>query len=251
MADDKLARLSTELVPENPLVAKIALRLRWRPETAIRRIEKALPARIEQEIYLKLGSDFGIHPESMAKLLRFYLGEENLLIEDLDPKPIGNNLVSSKFTNFAEFLQACLYLLKLVGKEFTSFSISIEHAAMIVSHYGTENPEALIEMIDGNLEELCEMLAIGNDRTYEFRMRTCIWLIVTKVFAENKNSGRPDILDLAEILDVIRDRSREMRRALLDADPTDYLAAPSSELRNHPERELLIAAGVFPGRSRP
>jgi hypothetical protein len=236
---------TTALVPDNPSIVKLSKRLRWKPETAIRRIQHALPAPVEQQIYLELAADFGILPESMAKLLRFYIGEESLELDDLDPHSVGDNLVSTKFTNFVEFLVQCLNLLKIVAKEFTSFSLTIEHAAIIVTHYGTDQPEALLEMIDGNLEELCEMVGISNEKSYEYRMRTCVWVVVKTVIAENRKSGRPDILDPSDLLDFISEGQREMRRALLDADPTDYLAADSSELRKHPQRELLKKAGVL------
>jgi hypothetical protein len=88
-------------------VQKIATRLRWKPQTLIARIEQALPAVIEQQIYLAVG-DFRILPGSMAKLLRMYLGHQELQLEDLNPRPVGKNLTFSKFGSFAEFLRECL-----------------------------------------------------------------------------------------------------------------------------------------------
>lgn len=241
---NEIARGTTALVPDHPSVVKLSKRLRWKPETAVSRIKRALPAPVEQQIYLELASDFGILPESMAKLLRFYLGEEQLELEDLDPHPVGDNLVSSKFDNFAEFLRECLNLLKLVSREFTSFSLSVEHAAMIVAHYGTEQPELLIEMVDGNLEEMCEMLGISNEREYSFRMRTCIWLVVKKVIPENRLAGRPDILDLSDLMTISSARRLELRRALLE-DMPDYLSGDSHELSYCHAYDLLKKEGVI------
>lgn len=232
------------LVPQNPAVQKLSRRLRWSPERAITRIQRALPARVEQEVYLALAADFGLLPESMAKLLRFYLGEEHLELEDLQPKPVGPNLVTSRFAEFAEFLRECLNLLKLISKEFSSFSITIEHAAMIVLHYGTEQPERLIEMIDGNLEELCELLGVSNEHPYSVRMRLCIWLMVTKVIPENRSQGIPDVLDISDILAMSSMRRRELRRAVLEELP-DYLSSDFDELRNNPSLDLLKREGVI------
>ena len=244
MSDQMTVKGGNELVVSNPSVMKLARRLRWTPERAIIRIKRALPAPFEQQIYLELASDFGILPESMAKLLRFYLGEEQLDIEDLEFRQVGPNLVTSKFVDFAEFLRECLSLLKLVSKEFTSFSLNIEYAAMIVRHYGTDQPELLIEMVDGNLEELCELLGVSNEHSYSQRMRLCIWLMVTKIISENQLAGRPDFLDITDILTISSTRRRALRQAVLEELP-DYLSADSDELRHHPSLEGLKKAGII------
>lgn len=233
-----------ELVPTNPKVMKIALRLHWGPERAVARIKRALPAALEQQIYLAIASDFGLLPESMAKLLRFYLGEQELQLEDLAPRPIGLNMVTSKFATFAEFLRECLNLLKLVSKEFTSLSLTIEHAAMIVLHYGVDQPELLLEMIDGNLEELCELLGVSNEHPYSQRMRLCIWLMVTKVIPENRREGRPDILDISDFLSISSARRQELRRAVLE-DMSDWLSSDSDDWRYHDPQGILRKLGVI------
>ncbi|MBA3733265.1 hypothetical protein H0W91_02720 [Patescibacteria group bacterium] len=244
IAKNEIASQRNALVPTNPSVMKLAKRLRWSPERAIIRIQRALPALFEQQIYLELASDFGILPESMAKLLRFYMGEEELDLEDLEFRQAGNNLVTSKFVDFAEFLRECLNLLKIVAKEFTSFSLTVNHAAMIVYHYGTDQPELLIEMVDGNLEELCEVLGVNNEHPYSQRMRLCIWLMVTKVIPENRSEGRPDFLDISDILSISSARRRALRRELLE-DLPDYLSADSDELRHHPSLETLKKEGII------
>ncbi len=234
----------TRLVVGNPQVEKLAKRLHWSPERAILRIQRALPAPLEQEIYLELASDFGILPESMAKLLRFYLGEEELHIDDLDHRVVGDNLVSSKFVSFSEFLRECLNLLKIVSNEYTSFSLGIEQAALIVTHYGTDQPELLIEMVDGSLEELCDMLGVSNNKPYSQRMRLCIWLMVTNVIPENRKAGRPDILDLTDILSVSASRRTAMRRAVLE-DMNDLLSGDADEWRTNPTLRALRREGTI------
>lgn len=216
------------LVPSNPLVVRMAKRLRWSPERAVARIQRALPAPLEQQIYLELASDFGIHPETMSKILRFYLGENNLQIEDLEPRPIGQNLVVSKFASFAEFLGGCLDLLKLVSSEYGELGLSVMHVANIVQHYGIYEPERLIETIDTNIDEMTDMLGIGDDRGHADKMRLCIWLVVTKIIPEQKRNGCPDVIDIADIMTVLQESRREFRRltseyaeGLHDMSPTD------------------------------
>jgi len=244
MSNEALDRYLSGLVPQNRKVKRLARRLRWRPETAVERIKRALPAPVEQQIYLDVAADFGLLPESMAKLLRFFMGEEELDAEDMDFHSIGENLVASKFAEFAEFLRECLHLLKVVAQEYSSFSLTIEHAAVIVKHYGVDEPELLIEMIDGNLEELCELLGVSNERAYSQRMRLCIWIVVTKVIPANKAEGRPDILDISDILRSDSSRRRELRRLLLEEVP-DYLSADSHELGTHPSLNLLKKTGII------
>lgn len=241
----KMSVLDTgSLVPTNPAVVKMAKHLRWTPERAIVRIQRALPAPMEQQVYLAVAADFGILPKSMAKLLRFYLGDQNLQLEDLVPRPVGPHMVSSKFSVFAEYLRECLSLLKIVTKEYSSLSLNVEYAAMIVTHYGTDQPELLIEMVDNNLEELCELLGVSNEHSYGHRMRLCIWLMVTKVIPENRKNGRPDILDVSDILSISSVRRSELRRCILD-DASDYLSSDTHELLSNFSLRILKDEGVL------
>ncbi len=248
MKTDKMKNLAVReersLVPSNPSVQKLATRLRWTPERAIIRIQRALPAPMEQQIYLAVASDFGILPESMAKLLRLYLGQQELQLEDLRPHPIGKNLQSSKFGSFAEYLRECLNLLKIVSKEYSAFSLTIEHAGMIVLHYGTDNPELLIEMVDLNLEEMCDVLGISNEYPYGKRMGTCIWLMVKVVIPENRRNGCPDILDISDFLIMSSTRRHELRR-LFGQEIPDYLSFDTDEMRGHEALNLLKMEGII------
>ncbi|GEM_PF-399352 len=227
------------LVPTNKSVLKMAKRLRWTPERLIMRVEKALPAVMEQQVYLAVASDFGILPESMAKLLRLYLGHQNLRIDDLKPNRVGKNLRYSKFTSFSEYLRECLNLLKIVSKEYAAVSISIETAGWIVLNYGTDNPQMLIEMIDVNLEDMCEVLGISNELAYSLRMRTCIWLMVTKIIPENERNGCPNVLDVSDLLEMDSTRRHELRQ-LFQAEIPDYLAGNSYEVDQMLRKEGII-----------
>src|SRR5258708_16424902 len=73
----------TALVPTNPRVANIAFRLRWNAETVIRRVEKSLPSKVEQQLYLRVAGGYRIHPESLAKLLEVFHGRQGLQSGDL------------------------------------------------------------------------------------------------------------------------------------------------------------------------
>jgi hypothetical protein len=121
-------------------------------------------------------------------------------------------MVTSKFANFAEFLGGCLDLLKVVMREYDTLSLSVNHVANIVQHYGSREPEQLIEMIDGNLDDICSVLGVGDDRPHEERIRLCIWLITTKVIPENKRAGLPDVVDVSDILSIDHSRRRNLRR---------------------------------------
>jgi len=85
-----------ELVPSNPNVIAVAEKLHWRPITTVRRIQKALPAVFEQQLYLVLGASFGILPETMAKLLRIFLESRSMVRSDMNYKVVGKNLVSKE-----------------------------------------------------------------------------------------------------------------------------------------------------------
>jgi hypothetical protein len=213
------------LVPANPSVQLLANRLRWRPETAIARIKRALPAVMEQQIYLAIAPQAGessLLPESMAKLLRLYLGHQNLQLDDLRPGSPGK----SRFTSFAEFLGECINLLKIITKEYSAFSLKIEDAGMIVLQYGKDDPERLIEMVDCNLEEICEVLDISNNLSYSLRMRLAVSIVVSRIIPENHKSGTPDLLDLSDFLNMASAQRRNLRR-LFQEELTDYLECSS------------------------
>ncbi len=225
------------LVPTNPHVQAIARRLRWKPDTAIRRIRAALPAVIEQQIYLAISpesGESGILPESMAKLLRLYMGHQQLQLDDLAPGSSGRN----RFTNFAEFLGACIMLLKIITREYSAFSLNIEHAGLIVLNYGTDDPELLIELVDCNLEEMCELLDISNNIPYSERMRICVGTLVGKVIPDNQRRGVVDTLDLTDFLGMPSAQRQSLRR-IISGETSDYLSADAHEMRNYLNLELL------------
>lgn len=232
------------LVATNPRIQAIAQRFRWKPEKVIARIKRALPAVMEQQIYLAVApqpGESGILPESMAKLLRLYLGHhQKLQLSDLSPGSPGR----SRFDSFAEFLGECINLLKIVTKEYSAFTLSIANAGMIVLHYGKDDPERLIEMVDCNLEEMCDVLNISNERSYSERMRICVWAVVTRIIPMNHRTGTPDLLDLTDFFAMSSAQRQSLRRALSQETP-DYLSAESSELAGYESMNILKDLGVI------
>ncbi len=226
------------LVPTNSNVLAIANRFRWKPETTIARIKRALPAMIEQQIYLAIApqkGESGILPESMAKLLRLYLGHQHLQLEDLSPGSPGR----SRFTSFAEYFGECINLLKIITKEYSAFSLKIEDAGMIVLQYGKDDPERLIEMVDCNLEEICEVLDISNNLSYSLRMRLAVSIVVSRIIPENHRSGTPDLLDLSDFLSMASSRRHNLRRLFQEELP-DYLEFSSDEVDRMLKEEGII-----------
>jgi hypothetical protein len=189
-----------ELVVTNPIVAALSKAFHWKPSTAVARIERALPDKFEQQVYLGVAESFRIHPESLAKLLSLYRGAKPLSVNDLDRRSVGKNVVANSFGDFSDFFEACMALIKVVSKEFAAFNLSMELAARIVLAYGPNNPEQVIEMIDTNLDECSEFFEISTSRPYGERMRMCTWFFITDILPELQRRGVPNPLDTSEFI---------------------------------------------------
>ena len=202
------------LVPSNQYVQAIAKRFKWKPETLIARVEKALPSVVEQQIYLRLGADFQIHPESLAKLLREYLGSYELKPEDFFNKKVGENLVMNKFADVAEFLEGALNLINKVSIEYSGFSISMRSAAVLVDAYGPDGAENLIDSIASRLDEVIEHIG-GEGRSFDRAMSIAIYFLVNKVMPEMRSHGAPAVLDIMDFFEDIDTLVQyELNRAL-------------------------------------
>ncbi|MHB1316649.1 MAG: hypothetical protein ACYCZW_02205 [Minisyncoccota bacterium] len=246
MTDQEKALVVREeltLTITNPVVTSISRHLRWRPVTTIARIERALPSILEQQIYLAIApqiGESGLLPESLAKLLRIFLGSKELRLEDLTSGyPTSRNL-----DEFIEFLGECINLLKLITREYSTFSLRIDDAARIVLCYGTNDPERLIEMVDNELERICEVLNISNNISYSVRMGICVNIIATKVISENRKSGAPDLLDLTDFINMTSIK-RHCIRKCVDQEVPDYLASDLHNLRSYDSLRLLKEEGML------
>lgn len=226
------------LTVTHPQVQQLAKAFRWRPQTAIARIERALPAKFEQQIYLVVGSQFRILPESLAKLLHLYRARKYFQLQDLEQRPVGKNLVSNPFGQFTDYFAGCMNLWRLVAGEFSVSFLSLELVGRLVLAYGTEEPERIIELLDTNLDECCRILGISTHRSYPERMRLCLWLFVTEILTCCRARGIPDPVNLDDFMAPFR-----YVRAEIDADSGRKEEAAIS---SHYEMEIPTSEGRCP-----
>ncbi len=185
--------------------------LHWKPETLIRRIKTALPAVVEQQLYLHVGGDFRIQPESLAKLLRSFLGSYELQPDDFFSVSVGNNLVKNKFADVADFLEGALTLLDKVSIDYAGFTMSMEDAAELVKTYGPEGAESIIDSIAANIDHIAPRLNAEN-RSFERAMGIAIGFLVDVIIPDNRSS--PAVLDMLEYFQDTDGLLRaQMRRA--------------------------------------
>ena len=148
----------TALVPTNPRVANIAFRLRWNAETVIRRLENALPSKVEQQLYLRVAGGYRIHPESLAKLLEVFRGGQELQPGDLEQRSLGGNLIASRFDDILEKIEHALILLDKTADS-AEHMMSVRYAAILVEHYGEHSQDILGEIME-NVATVAELLGI-------------------------------------------------------------------------------------------
>lgn len=220
------------LVPENPTVALIGSRLRWKPQTVIARVERALSTQFTQSLYLLVAKDFSILPETMAALLRTYAGTESFIERDLlHPRDVGDSLATDAFANFADFFFACMDLLKVVTQEYTAFNMSILDAGELVAAYGDREPEKLIEMIDADLDHCSEVLGISLRLSASQRLRMCLHVFISEILPENRERGLPDLVDVNEVAELYARRRNAIRAGLWpDRDPDEDAIRESDNL---------------------
>lgn len=237
-----VVRQELALTVTNPKVLHIARHLRWRPATAIARIERALPSILEQQIYLAIApqiGESGLLPGSLAKLIRIFLGSKKLQLEDLRVSYPS----SRHFDEFIEFLGECITILKVIKREYITLSLSIDDAALIVLRYGTSESERLIEMVDNNLEQVCEVLDISNNIPYGTRMRICLNVVITEVIPANQQSGAPDLLDFTDFIHM-NSVKRHHIRMCVHQEIEDYLACDFQTLRGCDSLRILCEEGI-------
>ena len=190
------------LVPANSRVQAVAHQLKWKPETVVARVQKALPSVVEQQIYLRLGAEFRIQPESLKKLLREFLGPEELKPEDFFDREVGRNLIVNKFTEVAEFLEGALNLINKVSIEYSGFALSMRSAAVLVNVYGPEGAEKIIDSISARIEEVGARTG-GSHRSFDRAMGIAIHFLVNRIMPEMDNHGLPPVLDIMDFFEDI------------------------------------------------
>lgn len=184
------ARLLHEVLSvRDQRVCAVSLAMRWKPTTALRRINAALPTYAEKTIYLAIGASFGLRPESFAKIFKAYMGDRKLRAEQLEPP-------SSEFSSFLEFLSAVLDLLKVQATDYPGLSLSIKNATEIVLTYGHENYELFFQMLESHLPQLRALSGLSENADYSTAMNRAAWWVLRFLIPKNRAAGRPDILSL-------------------------------------------------------
>ncbi len=158
-----IRRLESPLSKESEDVQIISAKLRWKPETAIERVKKALPSPVEQQAYLIIGKEalFGIRPENFRKILRFFQ-EKDLREEDMEDVFTSEGY---RFNRFEECLDHVVATLSLMEK-FQDFGLSASPtyltAARLIIAYGEEGAEGVLETINNNLPFLAARCGFKN-----------------------------------------------------------------------------------------
>lgn len=189
------------LVVANPQLQGLAKHLGWKPETAIMRIERALPARLEQNLYLTVMAENPVvRPETFAKLLRHLNGGQELRDSDMNDRTVGENLTSNRFVDVGDLLGIALSLIEW-GKEYGDVGIGSETAACLAQAYG-EHAEAMLDMIQEHFDIIAEALNMGTVS----RPRVLAGFIKAIAFhAANgdKRGGVPNAVSLDEVIAIL------------------------------------------------
>lgn len=151
----ELSRVKTQLLhPNNKFVRKASLSFGWKPETVLSRMERALPSVLEQVLYLRVGVDFRLLPETFSKILREYLGVRELQLVDL--KPLGTT--ESKFDETVRFLASVLSILDKESLDYPGSGLSTLVATRIAKRYGPDHVIYILDSVMTNLDAIREFL---------------------------------------------------------------------------------------------
>jgi hypothetical protein len=194
----ELAYIQTQsLTVYNPSVRNLAKRLKWKPETAVRRIAQALPAVLEQNIYLLLVQEWqvGVQPETFCRILRYINNDQEIKEDDFRDRDVGENLISNKGVEIVE--QASLSLL-LIQK---SRVISADTAVRLAKTYG-EFAEDIIDIVEENAYLLMGKLGLEN-----VSLPKAMAIILKGIARQNERldgrGGTPDITSAADIIALL------------------------------------------------
>jgi hypothetical protein len=232
------------LVPSNPAVIQIGSRLHWKPGTVISRVQNALATPFEQSLYLLVAKDFGIQPESLAKILNTYYGSRDFIASDmLERRKVGSEMYSDTFAQFIEFFESCMYLVRLVSEELGISLLGMELAAELVVAYGDQEAEQLVESVCNKLDVYCDILNVSQKRSYSDRARTCLYVFLKGYLDETRKAGIPNLLGVEDYKELRMARYCSMSRAELpyiDKDDAEQREAAMllNDLPMHQQRFL-------------
>jgi len=178
----------TGLVPANPVVTAVAEKLRWKPSTLIARVKEALPAVVEQQMYLTVCEDFRIHPETMATLLEAFRGfARPLEAIDAVSRPVGRDLIVNRLDIVSEKVEWALAILDKDRDHLTEIQMSAKHVAVLVNCYG-EHSEVIVDTLISEASMIAE--SIGWDNISENAMCGVLFTMLVE-FIEAAESPNP------------------------------------------------------------
>ena len=135
-----------ELVPSTPFVQEISRSLRIRPHLLIARIESALPAEAEQELYLTIfeAYEVSIHPESFAGLMRVYHGSGQHQGNPIIETSTAPHTRASTIDHLSDYIAGALGLVDRY-KQGDRPSVSYAVAGKLILLFGADQAAELIE----------------------------------------------------------------------------------------------------------
>lgn len=142
----RLARKDeTALTPAHPAVVSIAARAHWKPDTLVRKIKDALPAPVEQQLYLRIAESVRVQPSSLGKILRVFLGNKTLQPRDMIDRSVGKNLSVNLFVKTLDLALETLAVTHVMAEEYGP--VTIELGARLVKAYGPDNVQDVIDSL--------------------------------------------------------------------------------------------------------
>ena len=201
MTEERVTKAgSLALTVTDVRVTAISRRLRLRPETLIARLQRELPSLIEQQFYLTMGPEFAVRPESFAKLLRVKLGSRELQAHDLVDREVGNNLVISRISDLADYMENSLTLVGKIQADFANLGLSMETAGRLALAYGSY-AENILDSIVNNVGEIRMALGMRESKSDGTVIRVAVDIVV-KHSAGRSGKPRPNVLDVLELFDA-------------------------------------------------
>ncbi|MDP3735131.1 MAG: hypothetical protein Q8R39_01735 [bacterium] len=181
MAEDQeprmkaLARLNEmELSPTNPHVRAAAKRLRFKPETLVKRTEEAFPSKFEQRVYVIISRIWkrAAHPETISACFRYFNSGQDLYPADFGAKGKGNRV-----------LENTAQTLLLMSRGFVSKDVAMR----FVERFG-DRAEEVYNLIGDNLQTLMRKLGM---RT--FSSQAMMGILYAVAYSDSEH---PEVLDL-------------------------------------------------------
>ena len=188
---------------ETDVVAAAAF-LRQEPLKAIARIERNLPSVVEQRLYLQVGAQFRLLPESFRRILRGMLGDVPLCAADFEERPVGPNVTYSRVSSIADRLATILEVLDKNSdiRSYGCRQVVIENAVKLEEIFG-EATLGILEELLTSIDELAEILPLkkatrqSEARVFEAAQYTLISLVANDVFD-------PSVLSSGSVVECLR-----------------------------------------------